>query len=668
MTALLFKLRQHLNPLGSSTKSTDPAAARNSVTQLLAEERRISLTGAHHGKKRGVESTRSEGGRVTQEVRRVLSAAKTHLAEVLEGMLSGNVDAQLAPVAVAEVLGPLGARLAREAAQAEKDEARAHKHLVPTSIKVPGPQDFIADICGALLLKPLKELSDADIHALHALLPKDPLVAQRAHLSSKAQHKLENMRADVAAVPKSDVEVVMQQLAFSVKADILLRMMARSKSSDTDPSGPRSLHRYDVDKLHAEDLRHVYDLASHLIEETRANAPRQAPLPGTRFWLEDLEDIVSDVEYREAQIAKRKPGAEKLARAGITRQNKKDPLKLEILQKELEFLIELRKLPKPEHVDLLARVVAQRKKLDREITKAIIDRPRALKAGKLSNTKLVAYQQAIMAAPYKPKALLDAQKIIQVQIGQRKTAAKDAFETALRVFVNSDAATAMDALLLSAAQVQAASSEFKELGETLSRNDMFKWIGEVLLQEAKRVPGDRSGLTRLQDYLTKGDGKVLRDVLLTSQIPRMKFTFGYLDMLNNAVNFIMPVEPSARHVKRVDDFARTAIPSLMRNLHLRLKEGAWPRQFVDMAPDVAKAKEAVERALEGSLDGTDPTPVRSLIGHVDLLLRLTVDRKELMQLKGLINSLKRNADGNDAKAIEMLSARVAQALAIHQKT
>lgn len=549
------------------------------------------------------------------EERRALKSAHKHLHQAIHAVASGKLlEARKASAKVAEALQPLTDRKAQDS-------------------------DLLERLCAGCLLHELPTLS---------------------------QKKLENLESGLATRPGDSSDRVLDQIEFSLKAELLQRKLAVLDGSDAS-SGKERLGR-------SSELRDILEFASTLIAKASNMKPAKGTLPGTRYTLEELftyqmratdalnvTTAVGNVEKKKAAkaaVAAAKPATSATTPVALARKQSDAPTAL--TPDNGANPVSTAIPPQKKEPALVAES-------DEVITRRLIGPPDDFKPKALSEIELVSTLKAIAAQGHThlPQALADAAIAVRDEIELRKSEAKPVFQAALQMAIGqADAPDAADLLLLSFAKFRAAATLYGGIGERLRYDEFDRWIGEVLDAEQARGDIGVQGLQSLQKSLTNGEGKVIQDVLsrpTRQMITPVLVAADYLRRLGVALNARLPVEsvPAPQRAKGVRDLTNAAIFALRRHLHVE-PQRIKGKPFIDLEPSIQKAKDDLAWAWvhQDGVMNADGWQLAQWAQQISLLLVMVDDAQQISQLRDLAEQLQSadNLDDETAQFLQDLTA------------
>ncbi|WP_137917907.1 hypothetical protein [Hydrogenophaga sp. 2FB] len=553
-----------------------------------------------------------------QKAQDVVLAADKCLNDVMVALTDGDFKGvPKACKAVAKALAPIVDRRAkkaeddsmnaeaatRKAAESSKKSPDAAEKAVKAArklasfrqelgidAKTPGIVEFTADACGDRLHHQLPKLKDGQLAVLNENLEKFLVLAKGPQKGSSP-----------TSAPE---DVVPHQLQFSVKAELLNRMMQKNK--DSSDAGT-------ISKFTKDELVELRDLTTSLDRMARSGTPAEATLPGTRFTLTRIRDIDQLAQSRlgailttEGAIA-RVEGAEKRLKGN-------DLAQLKRLKGAVDFLVTNGvKLTNVSLVQLQKDVgvriqQVEQAKADALITPEMRKGPSGtFKAKLLSDEVLMKLMGAFLLEDDLTPELEDAKKEVEDILNMRRSnVAADFSDALLDALDAAGTAQSMMKLLKSMVVAEKSLATFNALNWDKSDVRVSQWMGDVVRgpkQPAKRVgPNpfnaaevaayvvpknpepklasvppvrDREGMVSLLDDLTSGDGRIIRDLLAASQVDVSGPAVAYLDLLTHTFNLLLGDRstPSTPRAVKAADLTPAGLAALQSTLNLTVKSG-----------------------------------------------------------------------------------------------
>lgn len=536
-----------------------------------------------------------------QKVQEVVLAADQRLDDVMVALSDGNFTAvPTACKAVATALAPIVDRSARKAEEdSRKAEEAMRKDVEATArkaadsskkapdiaekavkaarklasfrqelgidAKTPGIAEFTADACGDRLDRLLPKLKDAQLAALNGNLEQFLALA-----------KAEQKGGSQTSAPEY---LVPRQLLFSVKAELLDRMLKMHK--DSSDAGV-------ISKFSKDELVELRDLTGSLDRMVRSGTPADAALPGTRLTWARIQSIDQLAESRLGSMLKIE-GAIRRVEGAEKRLKGSDLAQLKRLKGAADFLassgvtltdISLGKLQK----DASARIKeVEQARTDALITPDMRKGPsNKFSAKDVPDAKLFKLMHALLQEDDLTQELEDVKKDVETAINDRKQEAGTQFLKAFRaVLTVKKSEQTLQALLNSAVVAQASLTSFQAVNWDLSEEGLADWIGQEVrapTARGQRVEPDPvyvQSMTALRDNLAGGEAKVVRDLLAASKVAGSTSAVDYFDLLHHTLSMLLDGSsaPLTSRAVRATDLTSSGLEALQTTLNLTVKGG-----------------------------------------------------------------------------------------------
>ncbi|MDO9434725.1 hypothetical protein [Hydrogenophaga sp.] len=454
----------------------------------------------------------------------------------------------------------------------------------------------------------LSELTaDACGERLHHLLPKlkdDQLATLNKNLDEFFE--LETSEDSDVSTEVAPDEFVVPQLQFSIKAEIVFRMMRQSMgNSDAD----------EINKFTKHQLVVMSDLISTLKEMARPGAPKGVFLPGTSLaWnrLEKLEELVASRldPILMTETANRRVADARQRLAG------NDRGALLRLKTSVEFLIKTGASPTDRSLlqlkkDVTARIkVVEQGKTYTQITPEMLKgKTGAFQARELPPAELMQLMRKLLAMDRLTLDLEFVKDDVEAILNMNKSNAaadfQDAFNDALQA-AGSTKSTETLLKLLFVAEKSLAS--FQASNWDLNGAGLSDWIGEkvrapkpaakpnsgdalgkptVASRLASKVMGskpvpveapvplyrDDIGMATLRDHLVHGEGRLIRDLLAANG--ERGATVAHMDELRETLEILLDgnSQPLAPRAANAADLTFAGLTALQTTLNLTVDEG-----------------------------------------------------------------------------------------------
>lgn len=522
-----------------------------------------------------------------QKVKDVVAAADKALDLALKALVNEDFgEVSKACKTVTEVLAPIVNSRAKKAAEASskaaeslgkatqssKKEALAALELVAfrkerriQEEKLPGLAEFTADACGDRLYHRMPNLTDDELGRL------DESLDVFLELDKAAQKNASSVPAPEDLVP--------HQLLFSVKAELLNRMMQKNKGSS---------HGDTINKFSKQELVDLRDLTASLNRMVRAGTPYNAVLPGTRFTWSEIANMDKRAEVRLDAILKTEGATRRVQNAAKSLKGN-DPAQLKRLNAAVDFLtksgaklldVSLPQLQK----DVIARIKEVEKgETDLLITPEMRKGPsNTFSAKDLSDAQLVDLMNALVLVDGLTLELEDVKKDVETTITDRKIDASVKFQKAFRTVLTAKGADQVTmALLKSWVVAETSLASFNAVNWDFNEEGLADWMGQEVRapqQTGQRVGPDPDyvqGMTSLRDNLTSGEGRVIRDVLAAHKDSGSEPVVAYLDLLNHTLHMLLDGKsaPPASRVANASELTPAGRKALETTFGLAVKNG-----------------------------------------------------------------------------------------------
>lgn len=522
-----------------------------------------------------------------QQTQNVALAADKCLDDAMVALLDEDFEAvSKACKAVTEALAPIVDRRAKKMAdaswkaaeslskvtQSSKKEAEAARELVSfrqklriDEEKVPGLAELTADACGDRLCHRLPKLTDDQLSRLNESL--DVFLEL---------DKTERESASSAPAPE---DLVPHQLLFSVKAELLNRMIRMNKgSSDADT----------ISKFNKDELVDLRDLTTSLNHMVRPGTPSDVMLPGTRFTWSRITNMDTHAESRLDTILKTEGATRRVKNAAKTLKGN-DTVQLKRLKGAVDFLTKSgAKLPDVSLPQLEKDVIARIKEIEKSETDRLIT-PEMRKgpsntfsAKDLSDAQLVGLMNKLVLVDGLTLELEDVKKDVEATISDRKIDASIKFQKAFRAVLTAKGADQITkALLKSWVVAETSLASFSAVNWDFSEEGLADWMGQEV--RAPKQTGQRAGpdpdyvesMISLRDNLTSGEGRVVRDVLAAHKDGGSEPVVAYLDLLNHTLHMLLDGKsaPPGSRAANASELTPAGRDALETTLGLAVKNG-----------------------------------------------------------------------------------------------
>ncbi len=447
---------------------------------------------------------------------------------------------------------------------------------------MPGLAQFTADACGDRLYHLLPHLRDDQLADLNESLEV---------FQELAKKKGKNFSK--ASAPE---DLVFRQLLFSVKAELLSRTMEKFKvGSDAD----------NINQLSMDELVDVRDLTTSLNRMVREGTSDNAVLPGARFTWTEITKMGEQAESRLDAMAAPKAAKRRVANASKTLV-RGDPAQLKRLKGAVDFLVKtggessdasLEQLQK----NVIARIKQVEKgKTDVFVTAEMRSTSGAFNAKALSDEQLVGFIKNVVLEDDLTLELEEIKTDVEAEIKDRKEAASAKFMKALRSALDATGTgKSMTALLNSLVVAEKSLAAFKAVNWDFSTEGVADWIGSAVRAPGKRAvpdPGDLKSMASLRDNLTRGEGRIVRDLMAASEVAGSKLAVAYLNLLQHTLDMLLdgnsPPPPS--RVLIPASLKPESLSALQTTLNLTVKRF----RLVEFQPVVKPVAEGSSKALQ----------------------------------------------------------------------